>query len=225
MSPRPCCRSNDRTPARSRGCPRRDRGARRCSACAITSTPAAAGSQSSANDRDLVEAPCSSASTLNLERDQATAARDRRGVARKRLRPQRHAINIAGVLSRMSRSLPSPGAARVPAAVKGIIHVPAHNTPIEPPTRREALLMAIAKARDWVDDLAQRPGRQLRRDRPPGRQGRAAHPPAGAARLPLAADRIGTPRRHRAGRPHRHGACSRAALVLGRAGAAPRAAL
>src|SRR6266478_4121087 len=41
----------------------------------------------------------------------------------------------------------------VPAAVKGIIHVPAHNTPIKP-GRREALLIAIAKARQWMDDLA-----------------------------------------------------------------------
>jgi DNA invertase Pin-like site-specific DNA recombinase len=41
----------------------------------------------------------------------------------------------------------------VPAAVKGIIHVPAHNTPIKP-GRREALLIAIAKARNWIDDLA-----------------------------------------------------------------------
>ena len=41
----------------------------------------------------------------------------------------------------------------VPAAVKGIIHVPAHNTPIKA-SRREALLIAIAKARQWIDDLA-----------------------------------------------------------------------
>jgi site-specific DNA recombinase len=41
----------------------------------------------------------------------------------------------------------------VPAAVKGIIHVPAHNTPVKP-GRREALLIAIAKARQWMDDLA-----------------------------------------------------------------------
>ena len=41
----------------------------------------------------------------------------------------------------------------VPAAVKGIVHVPAHNTPMAP-SRRDALLMAIAKARDWVDELA-----------------------------------------------------------------------
>jgi len=41
----------------------------------------------------------------------------------------------------------------VPAAVRGIIHVPAHNTPIRP-DQREALLIAIAKAREWMDDLA-----------------------------------------------------------------------
>jgi site-specific DNA recombinase len=41
----------------------------------------------------------------------------------------------------------------VPAAVKGIVHVPAHNTPMTP-SRRDALLMAIAKARDWADELA-----------------------------------------------------------------------
>src|SRR5262249_27972551 len=41
----------------------------------------------------------------------------------------------------------------VPAAVKGIIHVPAHNTPIRA-SRREALLIAIAKAHQWIDDLA-----------------------------------------------------------------------
>jgi site-specific DNA recombinase len=46
-----------------------------------------------------------------------------------------------------------PWSSPVPAAVKGIIHVPAHNTPIKA-TRREALLIAIAKARQWIDDLA-----------------------------------------------------------------------
>src|SRR5215472_12022152 len=46
-----------------------------------------------------------------------------------------------------------PWTSPVPAAVKGIIHVPAHNTPIKA-TRREALLIAIAKARQWIDDLA-----------------------------------------------------------------------
>jgi site-specific DNA recombinase len=41
----------------------------------------------------------------------------------------------------------------VPAAVKGIIHVPAHNTPMTP-SGRDALLMAIAKAGKWIDELA-----------------------------------------------------------------------
>jgi site-specific DNA recombinase len=46
-----------------------------------------------------------------------------------------------------------PWTGTVQAAVKGIIHVPAHNTPMTP-SRRDALLMAIAKARNWADELA-----------------------------------------------------------------------
>jgi hypothetical protein len=46
-----------------------------------------------------------------------------------------------------------PWTSPVPAAVKGIIRVPAHNTPIKA-SRREALLIAIAKGRPWIDDLA-----------------------------------------------------------------------
>jgi site-specific DNA recombinase len=45
-----------------------------------------------------------------------------------------------------------PWTSPLSAAVKGIIHVPAHNTPMRP-SRRESLLMAIAKARSWVDEL------------------------------------------------------------------------
>ena len=45
-----------------------------------------------------------------------------------------------------------PWSRPLPATVHGIIHVPAHNTPMRP-SRREALLMAIAKARSWVDEL------------------------------------------------------------------------
>jgi hypothetical protein len=41
----------------------------------------------------------------------------------------------------------------VPVAIKGIVHVPAHNTPMTP-SRRDTLLTAIAKARNWVDELA-----------------------------------------------------------------------
>src|SRR5439155_15737877 len=51
------------------------------------------------------------------------------------------------------KTIAIPWSSPVPAAVKGIIHVPAHNTPIKP-DRREALLIAIAKARQWMDDLA-----------------------------------------------------------------------
>jgi hypothetical protein len=47
-----------------------------------------------------------------------------------------------------------PWSGPVPAAVKGIAHIPAHNTPIKP-SRRETLLTAIAKARQWVDEMAQ----------------------------------------------------------------------
>jgi site-specific DNA recombinase len=46
-----------------------------------------------------------------------------------------------------------PWTSPVPAAVRGIVHVPAHNTPIKP-GRRDALLIAIVKARQWIDDLA-----------------------------------------------------------------------
>jgi site-specific DNA recombinase len=55
---------------------------------------------------------------------------------------------IAGV-----KTIVVPWTSPVPAAVRGIIHVPAHNTPAKP-GRREALLIAIAKARQWMDDLA-----------------------------------------------------------------------
>src|SRR6516165_1097024 len=67
-----------------------------------------------------------------------------------------------------------PWSSPVPAAVKGIIHVPAYNTPIKA-GRREALLIAIAKARQWIDDLAH--GRAAsfaviaRRERPSGTSG------------------------------------------------------
>jgi hypothetical protein len=46
-----------------------------------------------------------------------------------------------------------PWTTPLPAVVKRIIHVPAHNTPMTP-SRRESLLMAIAKARSWIDELA-----------------------------------------------------------------------
>ena len=45
-----------------------------------------------------------------------------------------------------------PWTSPVPPAVKGIIRVPAHNTPMTP-SRRDTLLIAIAKARSWLDEL------------------------------------------------------------------------
>jgi site-specific DNA recombinase len=52
-----------------------------------------------------------------------------------------------------SASIAIPWTRPGPVAVNGIAHVPACNTPMKP-SRREALLIAIAKARQWVDDVA-----------------------------------------------------------------------
>jgi site-specific DNA recombinase len=59
----------------------------------------------------------------------------------------------AGRPTARATTMEVPWTSPVPAGVKGIIHVPAHNTPIKD-SRREALLIAIAKARQWIDDLA-----------------------------------------------------------------------
>jgi hypothetical protein len=59
----------------------------------------------------------------------------------------------SGHLGPTVNTITVPWMSPVPAAVKGIIHVPAHNTPMQP-SRREALLVAIAKARTWIDDVA-----------------------------------------------------------------------
>jgi site-specific DNA recombinase len=63
------------------------------------------------------------------------------------------ASTSAGRLTASVTTMAVPWSSPVPATVKGIIHVPAHNTPIKA-GRREALLIAIAKARGWIDDLA-----------------------------------------------------------------------
>jgi site-specific DNA recombinase len=59
----------------------------------------------------------------------------------------------AGRPTARATTMEVPWTSPLPATVKGIIHVPAHNTPIKA-SRREALLIAIAKARQWIDDLA-----------------------------------------------------------------------
>ena len=61
------------------------------------------------------------------------------------------ASNSSGHLT-WNMTIAVPWTTPVPDSVKGIIHVPAHNTPIKP-DRREALLIAIAKARSWIDEL------------------------------------------------------------------------
>jgi site-specific DNA recombinase len=53
------------------------------------------------------------------------------------------------------KTIKIPWTSPVPATVKGVIYVPAHNTPITPGAR-DQLLVAIAKARTWIDDLAER---------------------------------------------------------------------
>jgi site-specific DNA recombinase len=53
-------------------------------------------------------------------------------------------------VSEQPRNVTIPWTRTVQAGAKGIIHVPAQMTP----SRRDALLMAIAKARNWIDDLA-----------------------------------------------------------------------
>jgi site-specific DNA recombinase len=98
-----------------------------------------AGKQLPDNDRDLI--------ACHLERAILTAnhieLRLRQVVGE--APPKHDALTIAKTIA-IPRS--SPGQ----VAAKGIIHVPAHNTPIKP-GRRDALLIAIAKARQWIDDL------------------------------------------------------------------------
>ena len=47
-----------------------------------------------------------------------------------------------------------PWAVTAAAPVKGIVHVPAHNTPMKPGSR-EIMLVAIAKARKWIKEATQ----------------------------------------------------------------------
>jgi site-specific DNA recombinase len=109
------------------------------------------GEQSPRNDRDLVERHLErvtlTSNEIKLrvremveEAPQALCAHDTANDSSGR--------PIAGV-----RTIAVPWRSPMPAAVRGIVHVPAHNTPIKP-GRREALLIAIAKAREWMDDLA-----------------------------------------------------------------------
>jgi site-specific DNA recombinase len=110
-----------------------------------------AGKQLSDNDRDLV--------AHHVERITLTANR-----IELRLRqivdeaPPKLGSNVSASVSSgpaipIAKAIAIPWTSPVTAAVKGIVHVPAHNTPMTP-SRRDALLIAIAKARQWMDDLA-----------------------------------------------------------------------
>jgi len=100
------------------------------------------------SDRDLVE--------RHLERvtlaENGIKLRLRAIVEPEALAVDDAANNSSGHLTWNVRTITVPWTTPVPDSVKGIIHVPAHNTPIKP-DRREALLIAIAKARSWIDDL------------------------------------------------------------------------
>jgi DNA invertase Pin-like site-specific DNA recombinase len=110
-----------------------------------------AGEQLPGNDRDLVE--------RQLERVTLTSNEIKLRVrqiveeAPQELCAHDTANDSSGRLIAGVKTIAVPWRSPVPAAVRGIIHVPAHNTPIKP-GRREALLIAIAKAREWMDDLA-----------------------------------------------------------------------
>src|SRR5262249_34649119 len=110
-----------------------------------------AGEQLPDNDRELLE--------RHLERVTLTLTRLELRLRQRQSLEAAQADNAATNGSSATRNgnvttISLPWTSPVPAAVKGIIHVPAHNTPITP-SRRETLLMAIAKARNWVDELAQ----------------------------------------------------------------------
>jgi site-specific DNA recombinase len=106
-----------------------------------------AGEQLPDNDRDLLE--------RHLERVTLTPNHLELRL-RQIIEPgQAHdpANTSAGRLAASVTTMAVPWTSPVAAGLKGIIRVPAHNTPIKA-SRREALLIAIAKARQWVDDLA-----------------------------------------------------------------------
>src|SRR5438270_5796605 len=113
-------------------------------------TTSGAGQQLPGNDRDLVE--------RHLERVTLSAnhvALRFRQIVEQAQELDAHdgANNSSGGPISSVKMIAVPWSSPMPAAVKGIIHVPAHNTPIKL-GRREALLIAIAKARQWMDDLA-----------------------------------------------------------------------
>jgi hypothetical protein len=61
-------------------------------------------------------------------------------------------VPAAGSPAAVTTRVTIPWTVPVSAPVKGIVHVPAHNTPMKP-GGRETLLIAIAKACKWVKDV------------------------------------------------------------------------
>ena len=138
-----------RVPARSAGC-RRPRSKRWSSPHCATTCRRAAPSRSRGHDRDLIE--------RHVERITLTPKhitlqmRPTSDAAPAGMVAEDPGHNAIGDLRGATIAIPWSGP--MPATVKGIVHVPAHNTPIKP-ARRETLLTAIAKARQWIDDMAQ----------------------------------------------------------------------
>jgi site-specific DNA recombinase len=61
-------------------------------------------------------------------------------------------VPAAGSLGAAPTTVTIPWTVPAAAPVKGIVHVPAHNTPMKPGSR-ETLLIALAKARKWVKGI------------------------------------------------------------------------
>jgi site-specific DNA recombinase len=103
------------------------------------------------NDRDLVERYVGRVTlapneiTLDLRKSATEVSQH--------LEAQSATNNASGHPIAEGATITIPWVRQAPDRVKGIVHVPAHSTPIKP-GRREAILIAIAKARTWMDDLA-----------------------------------------------------------------------
>ena len=110
-----------------------------------------AGKQLSDNDRDLV--------AHHVER--VTLAANRIELRLRQIveeAPPELGSNVSASVSSgpaipIAKTIAIPWTSPAAAAAKGIIRVPAHNTPMAL-SRRDVLLTAIAKARQWMDDLA-----------------------------------------------------------------------
>jgi hypothetical protein len=99
-------------------------------------------------------------------------------------------------------------------SVKGVLHQPEAKPTLKQETR-DAILLAIAKARSWIDDLVSGPHSIIRRDRRTRRQGGEAHSPSDAACVHPATHISCDNRRDPPARCHRDGACAGDAISMG----------